>query len=144
MSFSKLCLCGLFLLQTIAVHAQSVPDSSRNPATASWGSDEQPPEFPGGPKALTEYLRRNVRYPETAKQAGIKGRVFASFVINTVGAISRIRVLKGLGYGCDEEAVRIVETMPRWKPGKLNGRTVSVMYNLPVLFGVDYPQAKGH
>jgi periplasmic protein TonB len=92
------------------------------------------PQFPGGQKALTRYLDQQVRYPKAAAKAGITGRVFASFVIDTVGRISQAAILRGLGYGCDEEAIRVVEQMPRWIPGRLYNRPVSVKYNLPILF----------
>ncbi len=80
------------------------------------------------------YLTENTRYPEAAKQAGITGRVFASFVIDTAGHVSQAQVLKGLGYGCDEEAIRLINKLPRWKPGTQSGRVVAVKYNLPVNF----------
>jgi len=97
------------------------------------------PEFPGGKKALMRYIRESVRYPEAAKKAGVTGRVFASFVIDTVGQVSQVQILKGLGYGCDEEAVQIVSGLPRWKPGTQSGRVVAVKYNLPIDFPPKQP-----
>lgn len=100
-------------------------------------SVEQQPEFPGGMKALSEFLQRNLRYPSQAVQASVSGRVFISFVVNTDGSLTDVHVLKGIGFGCDEEARRVVQQMPRWKPGKQSGRTVRVKYNLPVTFTLE-------
>ena len=100
---------------------------------------EHSPEFSGGSDSLKRYLLKNVSYPPEAKKAGIKGRVFTSFIVETDGSITDVQLLRGLGYGCDDEAIRVVKTMPRWQPGTQSGRPVRVRYNLPVLFGVDYP-----
>jgi len=93
---------------------------------------EEPPTFPGGAHALYAFLGNNIRYPEEARKAGIQGKVFVSFVVDTDGSIDRIRVLKGIGRGCDEEAVRVTSIMPKWIPGKQNGRPVAVQYTLPI------------
>lgn len=95
---------------------------------------EQMPEFPGGEAALNNYLRQNMSYPAIAKESNIQGTVFISFVVNRNGAISDVKILRGIGGGCDEEAVRVVRSMPAWIPGKQNGATVPVLYNLPVKF----------
>lgn len=83
-----------------------------------------------------------MNYPPEAKKAGIKDRVFVSFIVETDGSITDVQLLRGLGYGCDEEAVRVVKTMPLWKPGSQSGMLVRVKYNLPALFGMDYPKPK--
>ena len=98
---------------------------------------EQEPQFPGGPKALQEYLRQNVRYPEAAARKKVKGKVWVSFVIDTAGYVSNPTILKGLGYGCDEEAIRVVREMPRWQPGIRSGRVVPAKYNLPIAFTLE-------
>ncbi len=95
---------------------------------------EQNPEFPGGMAALGQYLSKNIKYPAAASRANVSGRVFMTFVVNTDGSIQDISVLKGLGFGCDEEAIRVVKGMPKWKPGKQSGRNVRVKYNLPISF----------
>ncbi len=96
---------------------------------------ESMPEFPGGGTgALMQYLGQNIKYPPLAKESGIQGRVFINFVVEPDGSISNVRVLRGIGGGCDEEAVRVVEGMPNWKPGKQRGKPVRVSYNLPVKF----------
>lgn len=98
---------------------------------------EQQPEFSGGMAALGQYLSKNLRYPAAAQRANIAGRVFVSFVVNTDGSIQDVQVLKGLGFGTDEEAQRVVKGMPKWRPGKQSGRPVRVKYNLPINFTLE-------
>jgi TonB family protein len=95
---------------------------------------ERQPQFPGGIKAMYQFLQNNIHYPQAAKDANISGRVFLSFVVSEKGEISSIAVLKGLGYGCDQEAVRVVSAFPKWEPGRQNSIPVSVRYNLPINF----------
>lgn len=95
---------------------------------------ESMPEFPGGYDALMKYLSENIKYPSLAKEMGIKGRVFLSFVVEKDGSVTDVRVLRGIGGGCDEEAVRVVENMPKWKPGTQRNNPVRVQFNLPVKF----------
>jgi protein TonB len=95
---------------------------------------EQSPSFPGGDEALRAFLAKNIKYPPIARENGIEGRVIITFVVDKNGNIKDIAVRKGIGGGCDEEAVRVVKSMPDWKPGKQNGKAVNVMYNLPVNF----------
>ena len=101
---------------------------------------EQMPEFPGGDTSLVQFIADNTKYPAEAKEKGIKGRVFVNFIVEPDGSISDIKVLRGIGHGCDEEAVRIVESMPKWKPGMQNGEAVRVSYNVPVNFKLEDKQ----
>lgn len=95
---------------------------------------ESMPEYPGGEPALYSYLAENIKYPQMAKESGIQGRVFVTFVVERDGSVTDVRVLRGIGGGCDEEAIRVVEGMPKWTPGKQRGKSVRVQYNLPVKF----------
>jgi protein TonB len=95
---------------------------------------EEPPTFPGGDQALYKWLGENLKYPEEAKELGIQGRVFVSFVVEPDGSTSNVVVKRGIGGGCDEEAVRIVKAMPKWAPGKQRGQPVRVQFNLPIKF----------
>lgn len=95
---------------------------------------EEMPSFPGGEQKLMEYVGKNVKYPQIARESGIKGRVFVSFVVEPDGSVSNVKVLRGIGGGCDEEAMRVVKSMPKWKPGKQRGKAVRVSYMLPVNF----------
>lgn len=95
---------------------------------------EQQPEFPGGEKALYKFLQDNVRYPEKASNAGQAGTVRVKFVVNEDGAITNVEVVRGAGYGMDEEAMRVIKSMPKWKPGKNNGHAVKVYFQVPITF----------
>ena len=83
---------------------------------------------------INSYLGKNIRYPEAAKESNIEGRVILKFVVNEDGGVSDITVVKGLEGGCSEEAKRVVAGMPKWKPGKQNGRPVKVYFTLPIVF----------
>lgn len=98
---------------------------------------EQNPEFIGGMKAFGKYLAENMRYPNTAVRAGIQGRVFVVFVVNKDGDITEAKLVKGIGFGCDEEALRVVNQMPKWNAGKQNGKAVRVRFTLPIVFRLD-------
>lgn len=96
---------------------------------------EKQPSFPGGQKALQQYIKESQNYPEAAKRAGLSGRVIVAFVVNTDGSIQNVELLKGIGMGCDEEAIRLVKRMPNWIPGSQSGKAVRVKFNLPFTFG---------
>jgi len=100
-------------------------------------SVETMPEFAGGNAALAKFLQKNLRYPRNASEVGIGGKVYVQFVVGKDGNISSIDILKGLGFGCDEEAQRVIKLMPRWNPGKQSGRNVSVKFTLPIVFQLD-------
>lgn len=95
---------------------------------------EEMPSFPGGEGKLFEYLQKNIKYPPVARENGIQGRVYVTFVVDKDGKIRDAKILRGIGGGCDEEALRVVRAMPEWKAGRQNGRSVQVQYNLPVNF----------
>jgi len=95
---------------------------------------ESAPGFPGGTGALMRFLTDNIKYPIMAKEANIQGTVFLSFIVSKTGEISDITVLRGIGGGCNEEAVRVVGLMPEWEPGKQRGIPVNVRFTLPVKF----------
>ncbi len=95
---------------------------------------EDQPEFPGGEEARQRFLEENLRYPTMAREAGIQGTVFVTFVVETDGSVTDVRVLRGIGGGCDQEAIRVVEMMPRWEPGRQRGQPVRVQFNMPIRF----------
>ncbi len=95
---------------------------------------EQMPQFPGGEKELMTYLAKNIKYPTIAAENGIQGRVTLRFVVSKTGDITDVSVLKGLDPSCDKEAIRVVKSMPKWIPGRQNGKNVPVYYTLPVKF----------
>lgn len=95
---------------------------------------EQMPEFQGGEEELMKFLKGNIVYPQMAKESGIQGTVYVTFVVTKDGKIKDASVLRGIGGGCDEEALRVVKMMPDWKVGKQNGQAVPVQFNLPIKF----------
>jgi len=99
-----------------------------------WISVEEMPQFPGGDDGLFRFLSQNIKYPQEARDAGVSGRVFVYFVVEPDGSVSSLSVKRGIGAGCDEEALRVVGMMPRWSPGKQAGVPVRVQFTLPVKF----------
>jgi periplasmic protein TonB len=95
---------------------------------------EQMPEFPGGQQALMKYMSSHLKYPEIAKEEGIQGKVFINFVVQEDGSLREVKVLRGVHPSLDQEAMRVVKSMPLWNPGKNNGKVCCVQYNLPVMF----------
>ena len=96
---------------------------------------ETMPEFPGGQQALFKYLSENVKYPVIAQENGIQGRVICQFVVNKDGSIVEVEVVRSGGdASLDKEAVRVIKSMPKWKPGKQRGKAVRVKYTVPVNF----------
>ena len=95
---------------------------------------EEAPTFPGGDAEMYAYLRKAVKYPQMAQDAGITGTVYLTFEVDKDGNIKDTKVLRGIGGGCDEEAIRVVKAMPKWKPGKQRGKAVRVQFTLPIKF----------
>ena len=92
------------------------------------------PQFPGGESGLFEYLKKNVHYPASAKAKNIQGRVYVQFIIERDGSVSRAKITRGIGSGCEEESLRVIKQMPKWTPGKMHNAPVQVQYTLPVKF----------
>lgn len=92
------------------------------------------PGFPGGLGQFGKFLEKNLRYPAIARENGIKGRVYCSFVVEKDGSLTDIKIARGIGGGCDEEAVRVLKNSPKWTPGIQNGRPVRVSYTIPIVF----------
>ncbi|MBI2966224.1 MAG: energy transducer TonB [Bacteroidetes bacterium] len=95
---------------------------------------EDMPTFGKGDADVLKYLAENIRYPQVAKELGISGMVFVEFVVDKTGKIKDSKVVRGIGGGCDEEALRVIKGMPAWTPGKQRGKPVSVQFRLPVRF----------
>ena len=95
---------------------------------------EQMPTFKGGDAALMKYLSENIKYPETAEKAGEQGRVVVNFIVEKDGAVSNVKVVRSVTPTLDAEAVRVIKAMPKWVPGKQDGKFVRVKYNVPVSF----------
>ena len=100
----------------------------------TFGTVEQAPEYRGGLAAMGAFLQKNLKYPSQASSAGIQGRVFVEFIVGSDGKVENVTPIKGIGFGCDEEAVRVVKLMQNWVPGKQAGVPVRVRFTLPIVF----------
>lgn len=131
----------------ISVFVKAQTDSSNTHSTDSlknqkhenekiYSNVEQMPSFPGGEAELFKFLKE-IKYPRKARRNRIMGKVYVTFIINTEGHVVDAKILRGLGYGIDEEVLRVINKMPNWVPGKINDRSVSVQYNLPVNFNMN-------
>ncbi len=95
---------------------------------------EKMPEFPGGQSSMMDFIREKLIYPEMAKENGVQGKVNCSFIVGKDGTVYGATILRGIGSACDQEALRVINKMPRWKPGMQNGKAVNVKFNLPINF----------
>ena len=100
---------------------------------------EQMPEFPGGPAALMKWIGDNIKYPAIAEENGIQGRVVCTFIVERDGSVTDVQIARSIDPSLDKEAVRVLKKMPKWNPGKLNGKAVRVKYTVPVTFRLDMP-----
>lgn len=107
-----------------------------NADTLIYEHPDVPPTFDGGESGFNKFLSRTIRYPAVARQNNIQGRVIASFIVERDGSITHLRIIRGIGSGCDEEVIRVISLSPPWKPGHLNGKLVRVKYALPVAFAL--------
>ena len=138
-----LLLLATLLNKVYAQKADSLPSSSStmtqedNDPISSFA--EELPRFPGGEEARMKFMVENIRYPAEALKAGIEGMVYLSFVVRKDGSVTDVKVMKGLGYGCDEEAMRVVKSFPKFVPALLHGKNVSFRLNLPIRFRLTQP-----
>lgn len=127
-------LSMMAVLGLMTANAQKTVISQSNQSV--YDQVEQMPEFPGGMPAMIEFLQINLKYPKDAIKQQVGGRVMVMFVVETDGTLSNVRVAKKVFPSLDSEAVRVVKTMPKWKPGKEKGRPVRVNFTLPVVFSL--------
>lgn len=130
----------LFCLSTcIAGYAQHRKTGRKKTSSAlSKKQDFIPPHFPGGDDSLQLYLRNRIRYPSAARENELQGRVNLLFFINEAGRPEDIQITKDIGGGCGREAVRVVQSMPDWTPGRYKGKKIRMLYELPVTFKIDW------
>ena len=95
---------------------------------------EQLPEYPGGMMAMMEYLQTNMTYPKDAEKQKVEGRVLVVFIVETDGSVSDVKVARNVFPSLDEEAVRVVKSMPKWTPGMDKGKVVRTKFTLPIMF----------
>ena len=121
------------------VEVKAIPEVVKNDTLTATANDafdvvEEMPEFPGGMEALMTFLSRNIKYPSDAQNKGVQGRVVVQFVVNTDGKIEDAHVVRSVQSELDKEALRVINSMPNWKPGKQKGEVVRVKYTVPVMF----------
>jgi len=95
---------------------------------------EEMPSFPGGDQEMYRFIGKNIEYPRMAKESGISGRVFVTFVVEKDGRVTDVAILRGIGGGCDEEAIRVIKSMPKWNAGMQRGKPVRVQFRMPIKF----------
>jgi protein TonB len=137
----KSVLLILISIQTFAQNntqntVKSVSSVEEAPQEETFVIVEQMPEFPGGQAALMQYLSSNIKYPEECRKMGVEGKVFVKFIVDPTGKIINSQILRGVEDGklLEKEALRVIETMPNWKPGKQGGKNVSVYFTIPISF----------
>ncbi len=121
-----------------SVQYSQIEEPPKEESTQVTGVSEYLPEFPGGQSALLAFLRRNIRYPAAAQENGVQGRVIVQFVVNRDGTVTDPVVLRSVCSVLDREAVRVVSSMPRWRPGMQGGRSIRTTYTIPVTFKLKY------
>ncbi|MES2382712.1 MAG: energy transducer TonB [Bacteroidota bacterium] len=131
MKYVYFLLCAIGCLINTKSYAQMLPvDTTKQVLTMP----EEMPQFPGGENEMYSFISKNLYYPTLAKENAIEGKVYVRFVVERDGSIDQIEILKKLGWGCDEEVIRMIQLMPKWKPGKMKGNAVPVFFVLPVVF----------
>ena len=127
-------MCAMTVICLVTANAQKTIVSQSNQSV--YDEVEVMPEFPGGMQAMIEFIQTNIKYPKDATKQEVGGRVMVMFVVETDGSLSNVRVARKVFPSLDAEAVRVVKTMPKWKPGKEKGKVVRVNYTLPVVFSI--------
>lgn len=128
---------GYTALNTITIMGYAAKTTGDDNTVYSFVRLENPPTYPGGMDKFYAYIGENLKYPEEAKKNEIQGKVFMSFTVEKDGAINDVKVDRKLGYGTDEEAVRVLKSSKRWNPGLINGKPVRVKYNMPISFNLN-------
>jgi len=136
----KIGLCVVFMISIgSCMQAQAQIKSTDVPKTIDeanpvYAAVEQSAQFPGGVQAFAAYLGKSIQYPDEARTNKVQGKVFATFVVEKDGSLSDVKILRGIGSGCDEEAVRVLKMSPQWEPGKQNNLPVRQQYTVPINF----------
>ncbi|MBE6224942.1 MAG: energy transducer TonB [Bacteroidales bacterium] len=125
------------LMATICLTANNISAQNTEPQELPFSMVEQKPTFQGGDaNTFTKWVFSQITYPEIAKKNGVQGRVTLQFTIDTTGAVTNIKVLRGVDSSVDKEAVRVISMSPKWEPGRIKGKPVNVVYTYPVVFSL--------
>lgn len=134
MVFDEITLNEKSVVETTSKKSENAVSTTSSVDANIFITVEQMPEFPGGEEAMYKFIAENIKYPTSAKDNSIQGTVYIKFVVSDKGKISDAVVVRGIGSGCDEEALRVVKKMPNWSPGLQQGKQVDVYYTLPIKF----------
>ena len=121
----------LFVISFWQIEAQENPDKN-----GIYSIVEEMPEYPGGEEALKNEIAEKIKYPEEARKNGIQGKVFVTFVVDEQGAVSNVKIARGAEPSLDKEALRVINTLKTWKPGKEKGKAVKVAFTVPINFAL--------
>lgn len=133
--FKKLSSLAIFLMISVcSLNVNAQEERETNSEDVIFTVVEDQAEFPGGQDSLMKFLAANIHYPQAAKEKGIRGRVIITFIVEKDGSLSNIKVLRDIGDGCGDEAIRVVKLMPKWKPAKQRGKNVRQQFVLPITF----------
>ena len=130
-----LLVAGLLSILSFTTHAQDAEPATKKEQVFTFV--EQMPAFPGGEQAMYKYIKETLRYPEEAMDEGLEGRVYIKFIVSETGEIKDVMPAKPAEKSLQDEAIRIISSMPNWTPGKQNGRAVSVYFTLPISFKIE-------
>ncbi len=132
-------ILSIFFSFTFGTNAQNADEKKETHTYV-----EVMPEYPGGEAAMLRFISQNVKYPIKAIENDIQGKVLIGFVVDENGELTEFRIVNGIGYGCDEEAIRVLKLMPTWNPGMQNGKNVRVSFLIPIKFALqeDKPKKK--
>lgn len=132
---TKVLFSGFLILFLFGIHTQTIAQTGNEGSVSAEAENEQP-EFPGGIIEMLKYIKANTKYPATALESKKNGKCHVKFLVTETGNISDVTILDGIGNcpECNEEAIRVVKSMPKWKPGKIAGKAVALYYNVTVNF----------
>ena len=130
-------------VEKIGPEAKSIGIAVSAPDTSKYQVPDKQPVFPGGDEARSKFFAENIKYPAEAMKNKVTGKVFVSFNVAKNGAVTDVKLVKGIGSGCDEEAVRVVKLMPKWKPGEYKGKPVETNFVMPIKFALDCDKKDG-
>jgi protein TonB len=140
-----LIIFSLFLMHSCPIFAQNATSNNdaKNASNTPFSMVEQMPEFPGGEAAMFDFIRNQFMVPDSAKKSGLdRARIIVRFVVAETGLVKDVITLNKVGFGLDEEAIRLVRSFPKWKPGKQNGKPVPVYFTLPLNIEIDNSSSK--
>jgi TonB family protein len=129
-------------IPVVKIKEVKVDETEQSPSDATFQVVEEAPEFPGGMQACMVFLAKNIKYPVSAQEAKIEGRVIVQFIVKKDGTIADPIVMRGVSPELDAEALRVVSLMPNWKPGRQRGKTVNVKYTIPIMFRLQQDEPK--